>query len=93
MSELVHLTVRFDKEQGGFKEGTGATMRVFILWAIILYRLIELGQAKFAVFVDLASLFVTISAAITAVAATQVEPGPVKSPETELAVKQEEAQA
>jgi len=29
-----------DKEQGGFTEGTGAVLRVFILWTIIVYRLL-----------------------------------------------------
>ena len=56
-----------DKEQGGFTEGTGAVVRVFILWTIIVFRWLVLAEATFAVFMDLASFFDTISPLLVAV--------------------------
>ena len=55
MTEIVHEEVNLDREQGGFTEGTGAVERVFILWAIIVFRWIVLSEATYAVFMDLAS--------------------------------------
>ena len=67
MTEIVHEELRMDKEQGGFTECTGAVERVFILWTIIVFRWIVLSEATYAVFMDLASFFDTISPLLVAV--------------------------
>ena len=66
MTDIAHNYIEMDKEQGGFTEGTGAVLRVFILWTAIVYRLIVLGEATYAVFMDLACFFDTVSAELVA---------------------------
>ena len=66
LTEIVHNLVKIDEEQGGLTEGTGAVIRVLILWTVIIYRLLVSEEGTCAVFVDLANFFDTISSALIA---------------------------
>ncbi len=80
MAQMVEKDIEMDEEQGGFRQGTGAVTRVFILWTIICFRLLSLKMATYVVFMDLANFFDTISAALIAVAAsTMGVPPPQKN--------------
>ena len=69
LADIVEQSVPMDPEQGGFTSGTGAILRVFILWTVVVYRLVALRQATCGVLLDLASVFDTSSPALVAVRA------------------------